>query len=73
MSTQPELCRCSSCGATHVVQRLRLSSRHDGALDCPACGDALVRWSGPYFYTLGIDPPKSSAEMDVMDPGEESN
>jgi len=63
----PESRFCPACGLEHIVQRLELSTHSEGRLPCERCGGELLKWSGHFFYTFGVAPKPSSAEIDVLD------
>jgi hypothetical protein len=62
---QPSRIQCRSCQAWHTIFKNDVATRNQGTLVCPHCQGELVTWSGHFFYTLGVDLPKSSADIDV--------
>lgn len=57
---------CRSCGKSHLIHRHDVSVHNVGTLSCPSCHRELVRWSGAYFYTLAVSPPRSNHNMPVI-------
>ena len=58
---------CRSCKTWYTVHKHDVTVANTGTLRCPHCGGEIVTWAGHFFYTLAVDPPKSSHEIDVAE------
>jgi transposase-like protein len=58
---------CPHCQKSYLIQRHAVSVTNSGALTCPNCGQELTRWTGLYFCTLAVAPPRSNPEMSTID------